>query len=313
MIRFLLDRLLWSVATLLGMSLVAFLLVALAPGDPITAELRFMGVSAKPETVDALRRQYDLDAPLPQRYLRWLGRLARLDLGTSIASGRKVQDELKDALPSTMALAACSLAFIVILSGTLGVFSARSPKALLSRLLRLTTVWIVSIPSYWLALAVLSAVSLTFGFKVLSDPDSAANLVLASFLLALGPGLSASRMIKQRIEDESLEDYVRLASAIGLPPLQILFMDIGRIIAPALFTIWATSFGYLLGGSVVIERIFDRPGLGNLALQAIGARDYPVLEGYLLLAGTLFVACNWIADAFSAWADPRFRRHGVHG
>jgi ABC-type dipeptide/oligopeptide/nickel transport system permease component len=311
-IRYLLERLIWSAATVLGMSLAAFFLVALAPGDPITAELRFMGISAKPETVDALRREYDLDAPIPYRYLRWLGRLARMDLGTSIASGRKVQDELKEALPSTMTLAGSALTLIVILSWTVGVISARTSSGITTRLLRFATVLAVSIPSWWLALAVLSVVTLAFGWRVLADPDSAANLAFAASLLAIGPGLSISRVVKQKIEDESLEDHVRLAAAIGLSPMRILITDIGRIIAPALVTIWATTFGYLLGGSVVIERIFDRPGLGNLALQAIGARDYPVLQGYLLLAGTLFVACNWLADAVSAWADPRLRSRGVH-
>lgn len=116
MTRYVLRKLLWSAGTLAGMSVVAFLLAALAPGDPATAELRFLGVPANPDTVEALRKEFDLDAPLPERCLRWAGRLVTLNLGKSIASGRPVLDELGQALPPTLTLAAASLALIVLLS-----------------------------------------------------------------------------------------------------------------------------------------------------------------------------------------------------
>ncbi|MBK9169020.1 MAG: ABC transporter permease [Bryobacterales bacterium] len=312
MIRYLLKRFLWMAATVLGMSLVAFFLVAFAPGDPIAAELRFLGVPSNPETIDALRREHDLDGPVIERYVRWLGRTIRLELGTSISNGRPVTEELARAAPSTLALAACALLLIVLGSLTAGVAAVLFPRGAVPRILQALTVGVVSIPLYWLALTAIVVGTLTFGFTALMDPSSPANLALAAALLALGPGLGIGRTARQRIADERLEDYVRLAAAIGHSPGQILVRDIGRVVAPSLVTMWANSFGYLLGGSVVIERIFDRPGLGSLALQAIAARDYPVLQAYLMLAGVLFVAVNWAADGVSAWADPRLRRRGIH-
>jgi len=312
MTRYVLRKLLWSAGTLAGMSVVAFLLATLAPGDPVTAELRFLGVPANPDTVEALRKELDLDAPLPERYLRWTGRLVTLNLGKSIASGRPVLDELGQALPPTLTLAAVSLALIVMLSLATGAVASLYPRGALARFLRVLTVASVSIPLYWLALAAVFVGSVTIGIASLVDSASWGSLALAAALLALAPGMSVSRVVRQRIDDERVEDYVRLAAATGQSPWEILFREIARVVAPSIVTIWASSFGYLLGGAVVIERIFDRPGLGNLALQAVAARDYPVLQAYLMLAGVLFVGANWAADVLSAWADPRLRRRGIH-
>lgn len=312
MIQYVLKRIAWTLVTLAGMSVIAFFLVSLVPGDPITAELRFMGVPAKPETVDALRREFDLDAPTVERYARWFSRVCRLDLGASISSGRPVAGELTRALPSTVALAAVSLAMIIGLSVLAGAAGALSSRPAIDRLLQALTVGVLSTPLYWLALLVTTVGLLRLGVPGLLDADSPANLSLAAFLLALGPGLSIGRILRQRIADERTEEYVRLGVAIGVPGARILRQDIARIVVPALLTMWANAFGYLIGGSVVVERIFDRPGLGNLALQAIAARDYPVLQAYLLLAGMLFVAVNTVADLLSAWIDPRLRRGGIH-
>jgi ABC-type dipeptide/oligopeptide/nickel transport system permease component len=310
--RVFLSRILGSAATLLGMSMLAFLLVALAPGDPITAELRFMGVPANPATVDALRRQYDLDAPITHRYVRWIGRVVRLDLGTSIANGRPVTDELVRALPSTLALALLSLGFIVVLSLGAGAAASLRPGGFGARILQALTVAVSSVPLYWLALAAVVVGSVTLGVTTVVSATWKENLLLPSMLLAMGPGLTVGRVVRQKIIDERLEDYVRLSAVVGQAPWRILVLEIGRVVVPSLASMWANSFGFLLGGSVVIERIFDRPGLGNLALQAIAARDYPVLQAYLMLAGLLFIAVNWTADLFSAWADPRLRRGGIH-
>lgn len=312
MIRYLLRRLLWSLATLAGMSIVAFLLVALAPGDPVTAELRFLGVPADPSTVEALRKEFDLDAPMVERYFRWVGRLVTLNLGTSIATGRPVSDEVGRAVPPTLVLAVFSLLLIILLSSVTGVFASLYPRGVVARFLQSLTIASVSIPLYWLALAAVFIGAVTFGISSFVDSSSFGSLALASALLAFGPGMSISRVVRQRIDDERVDDYVRLAAATGYSPAEILFREVGRVVAPSLVTIWANSFGYLLGGAIVIERIFDRPGLGGLALQAVAARDYPVLQAYLMLAGVLFVGVNWAADAMSAWADPRLRRRGIH-
>jgi ABC-type dipeptide/oligopeptide/nickel transport system permease component len=298
MTAYFLRRTVWSLATLLGISLAAFLLISVAPGDPITAELRSMGITAKPHTVDSLRREFGLDAPLPERYLRWLGRSARLDFGRSISTGRPVIEELRRAMGPTAVLTAQAMALIVVLSIGLGFLASRFENAVIGMGLRVTAIVAVSVPIYWLALLLLAHAGSAQG--------------LAAPLLALGPSLAISRVLKQRIDAERLEDYVRFAGTTGANPTTILFSEIARPVLPLLFTLWGNALGYLLGGSIVVERIFGISGLGSLALQAIAARDYPVLQSYLLLAGAVFVASNWLADLLSAWADPRLRYRGAY-
>jgi ABC-type dipeptide/oligopeptide/nickel transport system permease component len=295
------------------MSVFAFALIALAPGDPIAAELRFLGVPARPDTVDRLRREFDLDAPVAVRYARWLNRVATLDLGTSIASGRPVAREIGGALASTLALALTSSLFMMAISSVAGGAAAVWHQGWISRGLRASTIAVLSIPLYWLALAVVFIGAVTLDWSSVVGEPSPSNLVVPAAIVALGPGLAVGRLIRQRILDERLEDHVRFATGLGRSPWQILSGDIAVVIAPAIITAWATSFGSLLGGSVIAERVFDRPGLGTLALQAVAARDYPVLQAYLMLAGLLFLVVNWLAEIVSAWIDPRLRRAGVHG
>lgn len=286
MMRYLLRRTLSSALTVVGISIVAFLLVALAPGDPIAAELRALGITAKPDTIARLREQYDLDAPLPVRYQRWALRCLKLDLGKSISSGRPVAEELQRAFGPTAWLTAQAMLWIIGLSLTLGYVACRY-TAKIDIGIRAAAILSVSVPLYWLALL------------LLSWPPAP--------LLALAPSLSISRMIKQRVDAERTEDYVRFATATGATPAQILLGEVSRPVLPLIFTLWGNSLGYLLAGSVVIERIFGISGLGTLALQAISARDYPILQSYLLLSGILFIVSNWIADVLGTWADPRLR------
>lgn len=310
LMQYLWKRALWMMVTITGMSVVAFSLVLFAPGDPINAELRFLGVPAKPETIAALRREYHLDAPMPERYVRWASRVMRFDFGRSIASGRPVRVEIGRALPSTLELAVTTLVLISALSLLLASTVLLSGAQWLDRLLQGCLVAGLSIPLYWLALASLAAGLLWFRVPALLDSESWINLAASASLLAVAPSLSIARVLRERIAAERAEDYVRLGMALGLRRREILLSDIGRVIAPAYFTLLANAFGFLLGGSIVMERVFDRPGLGNLALQAIAARDYPVVQAYLLLAGLLFVVVNASADLLGAWADPRLRRRG---
>jgi ABC-type dipeptide/oligopeptide/nickel transport system permease component len=255
----------------------------------------------------ALRREFHLDAPLVERYARWMWRLAHLDLGRSIASGRPVAVELVRAMPFTLSLASLALLLTIGISAGAAAVGTYWHAPRIARALRLLTIFTASIPVYWIALVTITVGLVWLQTPDLLDADSPVNLATASLLLALGPGLSIGRVLQQRVLGEQVEDYVRLAASIGLSRWRILREDIARAVAPSALTLWANSFGYLLGGSIAVERIFDRPGLGNLALQAVQARDYPVLQAYLLLAAVIFVVVNIFADLLAAWADPRMR------
>jgi len=228
MLRFILIRLATTIPTLLGMSFVAFAIVALAPGDPVMMELRAMGIVPKPEDIEALRARFGLDKPLLQRYFEWLARAIRFDFGSSVATGRTVISEIGIHLPATLTLAIS--------------------------------------------------------------------------------GASLGRFVFERVRAEKSEDYVRLAIAKGLGPSRIMISHIApRIIGP-LATAWANTFGALLGGAVIVESIFGWPGLGQLILQAIAQRDFPVIQAYLVFMGLIFFATSLFADIIVVISDPQLRR-----
>lgn len=307
MLRFILLRLTATLPTLLGMSFVAFAIVTLAPGDPVMMELRSMGIVPKPEDIAAIQAEYGLNKPFFVRYLDWLGRAFRLDFGTSVASGRTVVDEILIHLPATLALAVSALFGAIILSLTFGCLAAvAGPFA--GAGLRGVTVLLVSVPSFWLALVLIYAFVLQLGWARLVGDGSLSDLVLPAVTLSLAAGAALGRMVYERIQAELCEDHIRLAIAKGLGPLQILVGHIApRIIGP-LATAWANAFGGLLGGALVVENIFGWPGLGQLILEAIGQRDFPVIQAYLVFMGLIFFATSLIADLVVILSDPQLRR-----
>ena len=307
MLRFILIRLATAVPTLLGMSFVAFVIVALAPGDPVLMELRALGIVPEPEDVAALQAEFGLDRPLLQRYFEWLWRALRLDFGTSVATGRPVMSEIALHLPATLALAISALFGAVVISLTLGVLAATSSKVACAGL-RGITILMVSMPSFWLALVLIYIFVLRLRWARLVGDGSPVDLVLPAITLSLAAGAALGRMVFERIRAEMSEDHVRLAIAKGVHPLRILLGHIApRVIGP-LATAWANAFGGLLGGAVIVESIFGWPGLGQLILQAIAQRDFPVIQAYLVFMGLIFFATSLLADLAVILSDPQLRR-----
>lgn len=307
MLKFLLTRLATSLPTLLGMSFVAFAIVALAPGDPVQMELRAMGVVPKPEDIAAIKAEYGLDQPFFLRYANWLWRALHLDFGTSVATGRRVVTEIGLYMPATLALAATSLLGAVMVSLALGVLAVMAGRGVATGV-RAMTVLLVSMPGFWLALLLIHIFVLRLGWARLVGDGTLRDLILPALTLSLGAGAMLGRFVYERVRAEACEDYVRLAIAKGVQPLRILLAHITPRIIGALATAWANTLGGLLGGAVIVESTFGWPGLGQLILQAIGQRDFPVIQGYLVLMGLIFFVTSLLADLIVMLADPQLRR-----
>lgn len=312
MTLFILKRLASALPTLIGMSFVAFAIVALAPGDPVTQELRAFGVVPKPEDIAALKAEYGLDKPFFERYLAWLGRAVQFDFGTSIATGRPVMAEILLHLPATLLLSLSALGGAIALSLGLGIAAVCS-GTVWGGVLRTVTILLVSVPSFWLALLLIHVFVLGLGWGRLVGQGSAADLILPALTLSLASGATLGRVVRERILAEMCQDYVRLAIAKGLAPATLLVRHIFPQIIGPLATAWASSFGALLGGAVIVESIFGWPGLGQLVLQAIGQRDFPVIQAYLVLGGLVFFLTSLAADITVALADPQVKRTLTHG
>ncbi|EEA94912.1 ABC transporter permease [Pseudovibrio sp. JE062] len=311
--QFVFKRTLSGIPTLFGMTLIGFLIIGLTPGDPIEMELRRLGVAFSAEQVDALRAEYGLDKPLIQRYFIWLLDLFQLDLGTSIASGRPVLELFKEHLPITAILSVLAFVSSLALSLVLGAVTAVSQRTSLSTSLYVLTMFLVSVPSFWLALFLLAVFALGLGWFKLLQFGNAQDLILPVITLALGNAAVMSRLVRERIIAVMSEDYIRLAITKGLSRRTILGRHVLKSILPPLVTNWAISFGSLLGGSVIIENIFNLPGLGQLALQAIAERDFAILQAYLLFMGLVFFLANFLADLTNHWLMPQLKEdeHGL--
>jgi peptide/nickel transport system permease protein len=307
---FVLRRLLALPPLLLAMSVLAFALVAAAPGDPVRAEALRQGTVLSAENEAALRAELGLQGSWVERYGRWLRRAVQGDFGLSVATRRPVIDEIRTHLAPTLALAIAALAVAVPLAVAAGLAAALSRSAWATTLWRVGTVLLVSAPGYWLALIALYLFAVRWGLVNVVSEGRAVDLLLPAAVLALGTAAPASRLVRERALQVMSEDPLRLAVAQGLPTWRIVATRVlpGALV-PAI-VVWANGFGALLGGAVIVESVFGWPGLGRLVLQAIAERDLPVLQAYLCLMGLVYVLVNLAADLLAAWLDPRLRESG---
>jgi peptide/nickel transport system permease protein len=305
----LLRRLAAFAPTLLGASVLCFALLAVAPGDPAELLMRQSGGEATPEALADFRRQMDLDAPLPLRYLRWLADAARLDFGTSYATGEPVAALVLGRLPATLTLAAAAFALVLCVAIPVGVGAALQRNRPLDHVSRLWAILSLSVPSYWLALLLLYLFALELRWVAVAGGDGLPALVLPALTLGLGMAAFSSRLVRERTLEVLAQDHVRLAHAKGLTVAQVVRRHVLRNALLPLVTLWGMSFGYLLGGSVIVETVFSWPGVGQLAVEAIRTRDYPVLQCYVVVTTGFFMASSLIVDLAYLRLEPRLRGH----
>jgi peptide/nickel transport system permease protein len=304
MTRLLVARLASALVVMLGVALLVFLLLHLVPGDPVELML---GDSARPADRAALRQALGLDRPLTAQLADWLGGLARLDLGDSLFSRRPVTELLAERVPATLELAAAALLLALLLALPLGVLAARHQGRSLDRGAMAFSLLGVSIPNFWLGPLLILLFSLGLGWTPVSGREGPASLVLPA--LTLGASLAAvlARMVRGSLLEVLGEDYIRTARAKGLGEGRVLWRHaLGNAWLPVL-TLLGLQLGALLGGAVITETVFDWPGLGSLLVEAIQRRDYPVVQGCVLLVSLTYVGVNTLTDLVYGWVDPRIR------
>ena len=285
--------------TLLGVSLLTFLLLDFVPGD--AAELLLSGQqNLSAEKIATLRQELGLDAPLPLRYLRWLGRAAVLDFGTSFRSGEPVSQELLRRLPTTLTLAGCAFCFSVSMAMTGGIIAALLQNRLPDKIHRLWTVLAVSIPDYWIGLMLLLIFALKLRWLPVAGGSGLKIYILPTLALGLSVSAAEGRVFRASIIEVMNQDWVLFARAKGLSQTQVF---LGHILKPALLpmlSIWGMLLGHLLGGAVVVESVFSLPGLGKLAADAVLQRDMPMVQGTVLLMTFFFVIASFVMESARA-------------
>lgn len=311
MAHFILRRLLYLVPVWLGISLVAFLLTNLTPGDPARLALqRELGRQPTAEETAAAREQMGLNDPAPVRYFTWLTDAVSGDLGTSYRTGTPVLDSLMDRFPNTLQIAGIGLMLAVALAIPLGVLAAvyqRTPVDHLSRVLALLG---ASMPSYWIAYLLILLFSVRLGVLPVAGSQTWQHAVMPALTLGIGGSASLMRLTRSETLETLGQDYIRTARAKGLRSPAILIRHALRNTMIPISTVLGMRFAGMLGGAVIVETIFSWPGVGKLMVDAIFDRDYPMIQGFVLFMGTAFLLINLIVDLGYGLIDPRMRLMG---
>ncbi len=312
--RYLLRRLLLLVPVLLGVSVVVFLVLHLSPGDP--AEI-MLGSQASQADVARLRADLGLDEPLPLQYARWMAHVLQGDLGRSIRLRQPVLGEVLIRFRATLILTTTALFLSTVCGIALGVLSAARPRSLVDRLSTLGSIFGASMPSFWLGLVLMVCFSLWLGWLPASGmygahgtgglADLLSHLALPAVTLAAASTTIIARLTRSTMLDILRQDFVRTARAKGLVESGVVLRHALRNALIPTVTVVGVQAGYLLGGAILTETVFAWPGVGTLMIQGILARDFPLVQGCVLVIALGFVLFNLAVDLLYAFLDPRIR------
>ncbi len=301
---FLVSRLLAAAVVVLGVTCLVFLLIHLVPGDPVDVML---GETAHPVDRAALRVSLGLDQPLAVQLYQYLERLLHLDLGTSLHTRQPIAGMLANRLPATLELAAAALMLALVIALPLGVMAAIHRNKPWDTGAMGFSLLGVSIPNFWLGPMLILVFSLWLGWTPVSGREGAGSLILPAVTLGTALAAVLARMVRSSLLEVLGEDFVRTARAKGLPERVVIWRHaLGNAWLPVI-TLLGLQLGALLGGAVITETVFSWPGIGSLMVESIQKRDYPVVQGCVLLISLAYVLVNTLTDLVYAWIDPRIR------
>lgn len=316
MTSYIVRRLLQMIPTLLVISFMIFSLLYITPGDPVSLAL---GVSdtqtISPETYEKVRQDLGLDKPFGERYMNFILKAAKGDLGISYITKNDVFDEIKARMPATLQLTFAAMLLSICISMPLGILAAFKHNSIWDNLFTMLATIGVSLPKFWFALVLIIVFSLNLGFLpskgigYMSDGFSSvvAHLILPASSLALGLAATQTRMIRSSMLEVLNQDYIKFARSKGLKEKAVILGHALKNSMIPVITVLGSELGSLLGGAVVTETIFAWPGVGRLIVNAIGRRDYPTIQGATLVLCVTFLAINLIVDLCYALINPKIR------
>lgn len=305
MYRFLLSRLLATIPVLLGVSFLVFMMLHLVPGDPV--KMMLSEFQTNPQQVELLRSQLHLTEPLPQQYGRFVANALRGDLGLSIRSKRPVRNEIGENIGATLQLAAAALLVAATIGVPLGIIAALKQHSWLDLGPMLLALGGVSMPSFWLGLLLIFLFSLKLGWFPATGGGDLQHLVLPALTLGLGASAIIARLTRSSMLEVLRQEYMTTARAKGLREVSVVVRHGLKNALIPVVTIFGLQFGNLLAGTVVVETVFARPGIGRLIVSSILAKDFPMVQGIILLTATTYVLANLLVDLTYGVLDPRIR------
>ncbi len=316
--RYIIQRLLQLIPVLILVSLIVFLIVHMIPGDPILVMLGVdpeVGASYSEDQYRALQKQLGFDQPIYVQYFRWLGRILNGDLGLSLQSRRPVINILLERYPATLYLAASAFITVILIALPAGIIAAVRQNTVVDYSAMGYAMWGMAIPNFWLALMLILLFSLKLGIVPSIGYESPLeypfkflqHVSLPAIVLGTSMAASVTRYMRAEMLEQLSQDYVRTARAKGLPPRMVIIKHAAKNSMISIVTILGLDIARLLGGSTIIETVFTWPGVASLLLEGIYARDYPIVQGAVLIIAVTYVMINLIVDILYKWLDPRIK------
>ena len=304
MLQYTLRRILISIPTIIGVLIIVFSMVRLAPGDPA---MYLAGEFASPEVIERIRERFGLDRSQPEQFARFLGGIVQGDLGRSTRTNRLVTEDLANFFPNTLELAFAAIIVALVVGVPAGVISALRPNGPLDFGVTFIALLGVSMPVFWFGLLAILFFSVQLGWFPVAGRGTLSHLVLPAITLGLSSTAIIARMTRASMLEVLNQDFVRTARAKGLVEGQVVVKHALRNAFVPVVTVIGLQFGALLAGAVITETVFTWPGIGRLLVDSIRARDYPVVQGAVLLIAVSFVLVNLIVDLIYGFVDPRIR------
>ena len=302
--KYILRRLLLMLPVIIGVMFIIFTLMYITPGDPASM---ILGEVARPQDVAALRAEMGLDDPFLVQFGAFVTRVLRFDLGTSFSTKRPVFDEIKDRFPNTILLASLTMVVAVIIGIPLGILCATKQYSIFDNIATVLGLTAYSIPNFWLGLMLILLFSVALGLLPATGFDGPRFWVLPVCTLGFGQAGMIMRFTRSSMLEVIRQDYIRTARAKGQTPSTVIIKHALKNALIPVITVVGLSFGFLLGGAILTETVFSIPGIGNFMVISIRARDFPIIQGGVLLISILFSFVNLFVDILYAYVDPRIR------
>lgn len=314
MLFYFLRQLFLAIPALLGVIVSAFLLMRAVPGDVVTNLVGLEG-NVSPERMEEMRRMFGLDLPIYEQFWRWFAALLQGDLGTSLRTGRSVVQDLLLRFPVTLELTLLGLLIALLIAIPLGVLAALNRGKIMDYVISVFALLGLSVPGFFLGILLILLMSLRLGWLppagfvpfMESPVDNLRHMILPALSLGLVLAAAITRIVRSTMLEVMNRDYVRTARSKGLAEPVVTYRHALRNALIPVITVVGLQFGALLGGSIVIEQVFSLPGVGRFALEGINLRDYPVVQGAVLLIATVFILVNLLVDLLYSLIDPRIR------
>lgn len=302
--NFVIRRLIMSVFIIIGVSFIVFIIMHMAPGDPVRI---VAGLDAPAEVVEAIRREWGFDQPIHVQYVRWLSRAVKLDFGRSAITGETVAFSIMSRLPNTLKLNLWAYVLAMGVGIPLGIISALKHYSIIDHVASVAALIGLSMPSFWLGLILIIIFSLNLGWLPSFGSGTPAHYVMPTVALGTAQIALLMRISRSSVLEVMKRDYIRTARAKGLSERIVIYKHMLKNAAIPIVTVIGFRLAYVVGGSVIIETVFAWPGVGRLAVNSLHSRDYFVTQGIVFMAALCIVTMNLLVDASYAYLDPRVR------